>query len=238
MVVNAAKNAGYKIKAFHGTSNDFWVFKKGKKRTRGSLNLGDGFYFAPNRSSAENYTNTGRVIEGFLKLEKPYVFWGTRFYQDDLDRISQESGKEVTIENVADVLKDMGYDGIIARDYNGTTNPINQYVIFGSNQIKLADAIVYDDNDNIIPISERFNETKDDIRYSTQQADISDREMLANAFENLAQNSEEYKRLQEYKDMASTLTRLDRELQDINQQIRDIRFSKDPRDNKSLPPRV
>jgi len=36
-------------------------------------------------------------------------------------------------------------------------------------------------------------------RKSTQQTDISNRELLANAFENLVQNSEEYKMLQEYK---------------------------------------
>lgn len=52
--------------------------------------------------------------------------------------------------------------------------------------------------------------------YSIQQTDISDRELLANAFENLAQNSEEYKMLQEYKETASTLTRLDQELQNFN----------------------
>lgn len=74
----------------------------------------------------------------------------------------------------------------------------------------------------------------ENVLYSTQQTDISDRELLANAFENLAQNSKEYKMLQEYKEMASTLTRLDRELQDINQQIRDIRFSKGQRDNDKL----
>lgn len=80
-----------------------------------------------------------------------------------------------------------------------------------------------------------YSGTNSDTRYSTQQTDnISDRELLANAFENLAQNSEEYKMLQEYKDMASTLTRLDQKLQNINQQIRDIRFSKGQRDNDKL----
>ena len=64
MVDEAAKAAGYSIKVYHGTSSEFTTFQRGNKRTRGSLNFGSGFYFSPKRSFAENYTTTGRVIEG------------------------------------------------------------------------------------------------------------------------------------------------------------------------------
>jgi hypothetical protein len=181
MVDEAAKAAGYTIKAYHGTSNDFWEFKKGHKRTRGTLNFGDGFYFAPSRSSAENYTNTGRVIEGYLKLQNPYTIYGTRLDRSDLARISTETGTDATIEHVTEVLKAHGYDGIIARSYNGTTNPVNQYVIFDAEQVKSADPITYDNDGNVIPISERFKVTKRDIRYS--QRDVGRQEAVAQALE-------------------------------------------------------
>lgn len=166
IVDDAAKAAGYTIKAYHGTSDNFWTFQKGHKRTRGSLNFGSGFYFSPDRTLAENYTNTGRVIDGYLKLDNPYIVYGTRFDQSDLNRISLELGKEVTIDNVTQALQNAGYDGIIAKTYNGTTNPVNQYVVFDANQIKSADSVTYDGDGNVIPLSERFNEKKSDIRYS------------------------------------------------------------------------
>ena len=49
------------------------------------------------------------------------------------------------------------------------------YGIFDSNRIKSADPIVYDNNGNIIPLSERFNPEKDDIRFSlTGDLDLGD----------------------------------------------------------------
>ncbi len=148
---------------------------KGNKRTRGNLNFGDGFYFTPDRSMAENYTSTGRVVDAFLKLENPYTFYGTRFYNGDLTQMALQFGQEVTIENVTQVLQQMGYDGIVARNYDGNTNPVNQYVVFDSNKIKSADPVTYDNDGNVIPISERFDQTKDDIRYSVEE-NLSDEE--------------------------------------------------------------
>lgn len=175
LVDQAAEAAGYSVKAYHGTSNNFWTFEKGHKRTRGHLNLGDGFYFAADRSMAENYTSTSRVVDGYLKLENPYTIYGTRFYNDDLQKIAEQSGMEVTYENVSDVLQHMGYDGVIARNYDGNTNPVTQYVVFDSSQIKSADPVTYDDNGKVIPLSERFNSQKEDIRYSlsTPNEDIA-----------------------------------------------------------------
>ena len=42
------------------------------------------------------------------------------------------------------------------------------YVVRKSNQVKSADAVVYDDNGKVIPLSERFNSGKGDIRYSRE----------------------------------------------------------------------
>ena len=40
------------------------------------------------------------------------------------------------------------------------------YIVFQSEQIKSADTVVYDNKGNIIPLSERFNQEKNDIRFS------------------------------------------------------------------------
>jgi hypothetical protein len=37
--------------------------------------------------------------------------------------------------------------------------------VFESNKIKLADDETFDDEGNVIPLSERFDETTDDFRY-------------------------------------------------------------------------
>ena len=66
---------------------------------------------------------------------------------------------------------------------------------------------------------------KNNIQYSTQQTDnITNRHLLANAFEGIVQNSDEYKMIQEYRENIKALNELDNRLSDVNQKIRKIRF--------------
>lgn len=60
-----------------------------------------------------------------------------------------------------------GIDGF-ATEWNEreTNEGIPVILALESNQLKSADPVTYDDNGNIIPLEERFNEEKDDIRYS------------------------------------------------------------------------
>ena len=69
MVEEAAKNAGYSIKAYHGTRADFFTFDKGRVG-KGTDQYGAGFYFAGDKEAASHYGN--RVISSALKLENPY----------------------------------------------------------------------------------------------------------------------------------------------------------------------
>ena len=59
------------------------------------------------------------------------------------------------------VKKVTGKSGMIAPKDNGTVH----YVVTDSAGIKSADPVTYDDNGNVIPLSERFNPKKEDIRY-------------------------------------------------------------------------
>lgn len=60
-----------------------------------------------------------------------------------------------------------GIDGFITKwDNANTGEQSNIYLAFDSSQLKSADAVTKDENGNIIPLSERFDFGKKDIRYS------------------------------------------------------------------------
>lgn len=73
-------------------------------------------------------------------------------------RLILDNNREFTQE-----LKDRGYDGVI-QSKDG-----DEAVVFESSQIKSADPLTYDDEGNVIPLSERFNSTSLDIRYSRRE---------------------------------------------------------------------
>lgn len=109
-------------------------------------------------------------------------------------------------EQMNAMLREAGFDGV-----KGPINDSIQYVIFTPNQAKLTT--------NEVPSA--FYDT----RYSTQETDnITDRDMLANAFETISRSSAEYEMIQDYKSNVDQLNKLERELSDVKREIRDIRF--------------
>ena len=97
---------------------------------------------------------------------------------------------------------------------------------------------------DMLPLSRRyadatrklFSEVDGSLRFSTQETDnISNRDMLANAFETLAQNSEEYKMIQDYKNHIRLLNEYEEKLSKLNAEIREITFGTEgERDYKRL----
>ncbi|MGN0451989.1 MAG: hypothetical protein ACI4FN_07765 [Acutalibacteraceae bacterium] len=69
---------------------------------------------------------------------------------------------------------DSVYIGIDNGSFGRTTEAL---IVFNSNQVKSADPVTYDDNGNIIPLSQRFNAENSDIRYSIpfNQAELLDK---------------------------------------------------------------
>jgi len=64
--------------------------------------------------------------------------------------------------------KRKGYDGVVFRNLDDAPNlsdPSDHYAIFDPNKIKLSDAVTKDNAGNVIPLSQRFKATSDDIRY-------------------------------------------------------------------------
>lgn len=171
MVEQAAKEAGYTEVVYHGTNADFTVFDK---KTIGK-NFGAvsdlGFYFTPYYEDARGYSTDwgkqgARVMKGVLKFQNPLVIedtgWGSAIEQTD--------------NRHGDLLRwarEGKHDGIIVRsmdeeflDDNGNHDTV--YIAFDSNQFKSLDPVTYDDNGNVIPLSQRFNMGKEDIRYSAR----------------------------------------------------------------------
>lgn len=87
---------------------------------------------------------------------------------------------------IAEFAEEQGYDSVVFRDLmdNGGQNSkvassvtADIYIIFDPNNVKSADPITYDNDGNIIPLSERFNENEKDIRY--QISDNAEKDVQA-----------------------------------------------------------
>jgi len=72
-------------------------------------------------------------------------------------------GDDVERAYVAKVLEKNGFDGIVyENEYEGKGD---SYIALKPSQIKLADPITKDDSGNVIPLSQRFKATSEDIRF-------------------------------------------------------------------------
>ena len=126
---------------------DFNTFSRVNARTTNEL---DGFFFAPEYDEYHEYGN--RTIEAFLNIENPA---SSKDYHIDASKTNAGRDERIRMQNE-------GYDGVI----NEGDGAIYEYIAFSPSQIKSADPVTYDDAGNVIPLSERFNPRKEDIRYS------------------------------------------------------------------------
>ncbi|MBE6682430.1 MAG: hypothetical protein E7600_09140 [Ruminococcaceae bacterium] len=134
------------------------------------------------------YLNITNPIDMDAKAD--ISLWNKALERADLDYITLSEGmtnegafREVTEtladegyvlyeaeETVRNIFENMGYDGIThigggrANKSDGTKHRV--WISFESEQIKSADPVTYDDNGKVIPLSERFNPEKNDIRWS------------------------------------------------------------------------
>lgn len=84
-------------------------------------------------------------------------------------------------EDIRNVIKDTeGNFSLFEQTINGISsavqdvegNTTTHYIVFGSEQIKQADPATYDNDGNIIPLSERFDPNKKDIRWSVRESGL------------------------------------------------------------------
>ncbi len=214
LVDEAAKNNGYTIHSYHGTRDkSFTEFKKEFIGSRFSFD-DKGFFFIDRKSIADDYAHSdfdakayGRILDVYLKIEKPLIVdesfclkegLGNPFRDDDAigvwDAYSEFFKEEAETRKV---------DGIILDD-----GMSKMTVVFDPEQIKSADPVTYDNNGNVIPLSERFNIANKDIRYSDRD-DVSVYETTGE-LERLRKENEKFKadieRLKERLDLERKVT--------------------------------
>lgn len=100
------------------------------------------------------------------------------------DVLSQFKDGTVALEWVVGAARDLGYNAVIADNlYESILSPevgdpsTTDVVVFASDQVKSADPVTYDDDGNVIPLSERFRTDRtgeeewknDDIRFSVAE---------------------------------------------------------------------
>ena len=216
MVDEAAKRAGYTVKAYHGTPiNGITVFDNKKIGSTTDEGLfGSGFYFSTNKLTADGYaTEKGATMPVYLKVNKPW--WGNAY--NDISQVAEEigvdkstlttrkAGKRSTVvaplasyaRTFTAHISENGYDSVVvqhgAHDY--------EIVIFNNKSIKSADPVTRDDNGNVIPLSQRFNTGSDDIRWQLAPLDtlgLTSEDLLGSVDPETIGNKETRAKLKEY----------------------------------------
>jgi len=162
MVDAAAKAAGYRTEVFRSNETIVQSFDT----------TGRSAWFTNDLSDAEDYAS---MTDGNPPPVQRYYINTENFADlDDGDVAAQVVDIVDNIDDLMEVTEKMPqirerlreqYDGVsVASSGMGyMTVHVNP---FHANAIKSADPVTYDDNGNVIPLSQRFDLTKQDIRYS------------------------------------------------------------------------
>ena len=159
MVDEAAKAAGYTIRAYHGTTEEFNAFN-------------GGAFFTDDFFNADGYASGERVIDAYLKIDNPLVIDANGAKWDELSTPRGNSTRDV----VGQLSNE--YDGVIFQNIadswmdDADAGESTVYYVRDSSQAKESSPVTYDDSGNVIPLSERFNTENEDIRYSEREADM------------------------------------------------------------------
>lgn len=99
----------------------------------------------------DEFKSTIRRVTAYLKFENPLVL-----------KKGQSSKYEYDSTKNDGIIDEQVYDNI---GHAGMDEDTVHYIVRNPKNIKSAELVTYDDAGNIIPLSERFNEKSDDIRY-------------------------------------------------------------------------
>jgi hypothetical protein len=183
MVLEAAKRAGYTIEAYHGSRNEFSIFSSAKRGSATNTETSKRWFFAGDKATANSYypygviealqgkeaadkiKNKGKLYHLFLRMSNPL-----EVDVKDYDYAAHRENRDAMME-YSEQAENNGNDGIIL--YHALDNQLDTsarestvYMFRDSAQAKSADAITYDDNGDVIPLSKRFDASNEDIRYS------------------------------------------------------------------------
>jgi hypothetical protein len=216
LVDEAAKKAGYTVKGYHGSRQAFNEFSKEKLGSNTNTEVSKRWFFAADEETANSYypygvmkelaklnpkmynpeslKNKGKLYSLYLKFENPLIVDVM-----DYDYDSHRENKDAWMEYVQQAEAN-GNDGIVllnAMDNQLKTSAREStvYMFKESSQAKLADPVTYDDDGNVIPLSERFNENEEDIRYSVPDVQDGREAELQKLYRSGNITQEEYEQL-------------------------------------------
>lgn len=105
-----------------------------------------------------------RILQLRLKIKNPKIY----------DAGHKTPAQFSLSDKIRDAL-DEGYDGVIFNNIIDPVESATHYVVFNSEQIKLASAVTKDDAGRVIPLSQRFSDQSKDIRNPYTRPDLRDR---------------------------------------------------------------
>lgn len=171
---------GEPLMVFHGTQSsdmrpDFYEFSA--EIMNNGRTFGDGYYFTDSRELANKYarrllgsmngdiyeTFSPRVIPAYLNIENMVDVEAGEGLRNRI------KGQRIRIWNEIGRM----YDGLVVRNIkDGYDVVADTYLVRDNRNIKSAEPVTYDDNGNVIPLSERFNPENNDIRFSVKGDDV------------------------------------------------------------------
>ena len=145
------------------------------------------------------------VMELYIKLENPLIH----------DFKGEGRDTESFASRMARA-KEEGHDGCIFLNVADGADLDDIYTVFSNTQFKSAEPITYDENGDIIPLSERFNEKNEDTRYSTVMPAVAE----------LRRENEQLKqKVDYYKSQTKRTKRVSLRTNDIKALVKDLKSS-------------
>ena len=184
-VTTQGQGYGEPLKVYHGTDYNFDTFDM-----RGGIDFPDAAYFSSKKSVAKTYTNTGNIIEVYLKIENPYVVDAEgKSYNDfydhlvsDMDYAARNGHDGVIIRNIRDDWGQRGRGGAKA----------DTYVVFEPNQIKsTSNKGTFNPNDNRIYYQSKISDEQ-------LEADLAEFDKILDSFAD--ENKEYYSKKGKFED--------------------------------------
>ncbi len=214
LVDEAAKSSGAildeegkPLKLYRGTKGGQKVFSKdvthkGKIYTTDNINIASNYGDKTGKATAVTDQIDGEpttyALYGFpknmLTVDAQYGVFSDLLIPEELRKYSPDSLK-ATNAQIAEWAEMEGYDALRVQNVRdgGVFAWNDQYIFFDENLVKSADAVTKDNDGNIIPLSERFNEENNDIRYSLPDTDYAaEMDALDEQFKNNEISRDEY----------------------------------------------
>ena len=156
----SAPNTKFQGIYYHGSSKSFNIFDPKLIGSTDQGWMGRGYYFTPNEEYGKMY---GKTRGFYLNATTPMEGSGISWFNKDIPQVlTKNNPKLMEVEKRSKLADSARGTSLQTQPYNGE---FEEDVMKNNTQMKLADAVTYDDQGNIIPLSKRDNWLNPDIRY-------------------------------------------------------------------------